>query len=183
MKRAVVSITALGALIFGLWTVSAAATNFAGTWELDKTKSKLSEQMAASIQSQTLTVTQDATTLTVDTKTTRAEGAGGPGGGPGGPGGGGRGGGMGGPRSFKLDGSETSRDVGQGQMAGKQTTKAKWLDGGKSLELNEVRSFGDRTNTTTEHWELAEGGKVLKIHRKTESQRGTQESELVYVKK
>ncbi|HEU4388245.1 MAG TPA: hypothetical protein VFV34_10640 [Blastocatellia bacterium] len=181
MKRAVVSITALCALFFGLWAVSA-ASNFAGTWELDKSKSQLSQQMAANVQSQTLVVTQDANTLTVDTKTTRVEGATGPGGGPGG-GGGGRGGGMGGPRSYKLDGSESSQDVGGGQMTGKLTTKTKWLDGGKSLEISAVTAFGDRTNTTIEHWELAEGGKVLKIHRKSESQRGTQESTLVYVKK
>jgi hypothetical protein len=163
--------------------VSAAPTNFAGTWELDKAKSQLPQQMA-NIESMTLTVTQDADKLTVEQKVTRnADAGGGPPGGPGGGGGRGMGGGAGGPRTYKLDGSETSQDVGGGQMTGKLTTKAKWLDGGKGLELVASSVFGERTNTTTEHWEIAEGGKVLKIHRTQVSQRGTTESQLVFTKK
>src|SRR5262245_28813184 len=183
MKRAAVSLTAICVLALGVWVVSAAPTNFAGTWELDKAKSQLPEQMA-NVQGITLTVTQDDKTLTYEQNVVRAEGAqpGGPGGGGGG---GGRGGGrgMGGPRSYKLDGTEDSREISGGQMTGKITSKSKWLDGGKGLELVSVSTFGDRTNTTTEHWELADGGKVLKIHRKSEGQRGTTESTLTFNKK
>lgn len=39
------------------------------------------------------------------------------------------------------------------------------------------------TITQVQHLELAEGGKVLKIHSTSESPRGTQESKLTYNKK
>jgi len=37
--------------------------------------------------------------------------------------------------------------------------------------------------TTTEQWELADGGKTLKVHRKTETPRGPQESTWALTKK
>ena len=37
--------------------------------------------------------------------------------------------------------------------------------------------------TTTEHWELADDGKTLKVHRKSESPRRPQESTYVFTKK
>jgi hypothetical protein len=37
--------------------------------------------------------------------------------------------------------------------------------------------------TSTEHWELADDGKTLKVHRKRETPRGTQESTYVLTKK
>jgi hypothetical protein len=136
--------------------------------------------MVDNIKSATWTVTQDDKQLSREQKTERAEGAqGGPGGG------GGRGGGMmgGGPLSVKLDGSETTAE----SQGGKTTTKAKWLGEGKTLEITSVRSGEFQGNaftiTTTEHWELADGGKTLKVHRKTESPRGAQESTWVLTKK
>jgi hypothetical protein len=179
MKLTRVLLALGGAGLLGMAAVSAAGPNFAGTWELDKSKSQLSQGMA-NIETLTLIVTQDSGSLTVEQKVTRAESAGGGGGGGRGFGGGR---GMAGPRTYKLDGSETTQEISGGQMTGKITSKAKLLDGDKGLEITNVSTFGERTNTTTEHWELAEGGKVLKIHRKTESQRGTQESTLVLVKK
>jgi hypothetical protein len=41
----------------------------------------------------------------------------------------------------------------------------------------------DVTITSTEHWELADGGKTLKVHRTSESPRGTQETKLTFTKK
>jgi hypothetical protein len=73
-----------------------------------------------------------------------------------------------------------------GQMPGKATLTAKWKDDGKVLELTSKRNMNIQGNevtiTTTEHWELADGGKTLKIHRKSENPRGTQESKLTFTK-
>jgi hypothetical protein len=176
MKKLLLSGVIFSVLAFGFWGVSAAATNFAGTWVLDKGKSEGLNPGMANAESVTLTVTQDDKELT-----TKQEVKGG-----GGPGGGGGGMGMGGQAAtYKLDGSETTSEM-TGRMTGKATRKAKWSDGGKMLELNTVIN-GDMggnsfTATTVDHWELAEGGKVLKIHRKSENPRGTQESKLVFNK-
>ena len=168
--------------------------SFAGTWELDKSKSKMDERMASRLNGQTLTVTQDDKAINVERKTDMAAPAGGgPGGGPGGapppggagPGGpgGGRGGMMGGaPNStYKLDGSEV---VAEGPR-GKTTSKSK-LSGGM-LEVNSSNTFngqnGEMTMKTTEHWELIEGGKALKIHSVRDGMNGPVETTLVYNKK
>ncbi len=184
MKRYLTLCSLLCALMVGLWGVGAAqkGANFAGTWELDKSKSKLPQQMADNIQSLTWMVTQDDAQIKREQKMEGAMGGGGQGGG-----GGGRGGGMmgGGPLTVKLDGSETSTDV--PRVSGKSTTKAKWNDGGKILELSAIVTGNlqgtDFKSTTTEHWELAEGGKVLKVHRISENPRGTTESTMVFNKK
>ncbi|HLR05727.1 MAG TPA: hypothetical protein VK117_07935 [Pyrinomonadaceae bacterium] len=99
-------------LIAGLMTAfavavvaSSAAANFAGTWTLDKTKSQgLSPRMAGA-DKVTWTITQDAATISIDSK---VEGGQPPAGG-----GGGMGGGRppAGPTVYKLDGSEVTSDV------------------------------------------------------------------------
>jgi len=149
--------------------------NFAGTWTLDKSKSQLPQMMADRITGGTWTITQDDKQLTREQKLDMAEGAGG---------GGGRGMmGGGAPLTVKLDGSETTAE----NQRGKSTTKAKWNDGGKVLEIKTVRNIngqqGEMTLTTVEHWELADGGKTLKVHQSTESPRGTMESTWVFTKK
>lgn len=157
--------------MIGVAAVSAQkGANFSGVWELDKAKSQLSQRQADSIKSATWTVTQDARQLTSEQKIERVEGDGG---------GRGRGFGMGGPLTIKLDGSETTTE----SERGKTVSKAKWLNGGATLEITSLTSGGNFTRTTTEHWELADGGKTLKIHVKTESQRGPQESTYVLTKK
>lgn len=181
MKKLLAVCSVFCALMIGVAVVSAQkGANFAGTWELDKAKSQLPQMMADNIKSATWTVSQDDKQLTREQKIERAEGAqGGPGGG------GGRGGGMmgGGSLTVKLDGSETTAET----QRGKSTTKAKWTNDGKTLEVNTVSNFstpnGDITSTTVEHWELADGGKTLKVHRKTETPRGPQESTWVFTKK
>lgn len=191
MKRVIAACSLLVALI-GLSAISLAQTkpadanaaqaksagaNFAGTWTLDKSKSQLPQMMADRLQGGTWTITQDDKQLMREQKLDMAEGGGGQGGG--------RGGGMmgGGPLTVKFDGSET---VSEGQ-GGKSTSKVKWNDGGKILEVKTVRNFsgpnGDITTTTTEHWQLSEDGKTLKVHRVSETPRGTQESTWVFTKK
>jgi len=185
MKRALTVCSVFCALLIGVAAVSAQkGANFAGTWELDKAKSQLPQRQADSIKSATWTVTQDDKQLTNEQKTERVEAAGG---GPGGGGGGGgRGGGFGmggGKLTVKLDGGETTTE----SQRGKTTTKAKWTNDGKTLEITSVTSGEFQGNaftlTTTEHWELADGGKTLKVHRQTETQRGPQESTWVLTKK
>jgi hypothetical protein len=181
MKRALTICGLFCALIVGVATASAQkGANFAGTWELDKAKSQLSQREADSIKSSTWTITQNDTQITAEQKIERVEGAGGGGGGGGGRG---RGLGMGGPLTVKLDGSETTTE----SERGKSTSKAKWLNGGKTLEITSVTNREIQGNavtiTSTEHWELADDGKTLKVHRKVESPRGTQESTYVLTKK
>lgn len=162
MKR-ILAITGLFALVLGLGIVSAAPANFSGTWGLDKSKSgELPRQMQdADI---VWTIKQDDKQVTVQYPS------------------------MGGQQTavYNLDGSETTANV-EGRFPGKATRKAKWMNEGKTLELNTVLNANvqgnDVTITTLEHWELAEDGKVLKVHRVTESPRGKNENNFVFAKK
>jgi len=147
---------------------AAAPTSFAGTWVLDKGKSQLAGPMAQ-IDSLTWTITQDDKTLTIDAASS-VQGQDRPSQ----------------KTAYNLDGSSTTADIG-GRMPGKATLSSKWLDGGKSLELKTIRNFEVQGNqvtaTTTDHLELGDGGKALKVHRVTESPRGSQENTLVFTKK
>ena len=57
---------------------------------------------------------------------------------------------------------------------------------GRGLELTNTRSVNfqgnETTRTTKERWELADGGKVLKVKRTVDGRQGTQESTLVFNK-
>jgi hypothetical protein len=166
--------------LVALPTAAAAQTNFSGTWSLDKGKSQGLPPMMENVESYTLVVAQDANQLVVETKI-----VGGGGGGQGAGGGRGRGG-LGLPSAtYKLDGTETTVETG-GQRPGTASLKGKASDGGKKLELVTTRTFttqnGEMTLTTKETWELADGGKTLKVHRTSESPRGTMESTLVFAK-
>ena len=168
MKRSLVFLSLCCVLMVGFWSVSAAPTNFAATWSLDKAKSEGLQGRTANLD-QTWVVTQDAKTLTVDASFSGGDQP------------------MPSQKStYNLDGSETSQEM-TGRMPGKAALKAKWQGDGKILELNSVLKANvqgnDVTITGTEHWELADGGKTLKVHRVSESPRGTQESKLVLTKK
>ena len=168
MKRSLVLLSLFSVLMVGFWSVGAAATDFSGTWVLDKAKSEGLQGQMASID-QTWVVTQDAKTFTVETSFSGGEQPRPPQ-----------------KRSYNLDGSETTMDV-TGRMPGKATMTAKWQGDGKILELNQVTKANVQGNdikiTTTEHWELADGGKTLKVHRVSENPRGTQDTKLVFAKK
>jgi hypothetical protein len=169
MKRSLIFLSLCSVLMVAFWSVSAAApTNFAATWSLDKAKSEGLQGRMASVD-QTWVVTQDAKTFTVDKSFSGGEQ----------------------PipaqkSSYNLDGSETTVDV-TGRMPGKATLSAKWQGDGKILELNSVTKANvqgnDITITSMEHWELADGGKTLKVHRVSENPRGKQESTLMFTKK
>lgn len=167
MKNFMIVCTLAAVCMMGLAAAAAAPANFSGTWKLDKSKSQgLQGRMADA--DQTWTVKQDDKQLSVERSLS-----------------------MGGQSmpaqaaAYNLDGSETTGEV-AGRMPGKATRKAKWMDDGKILELHEVRTANFQGNeftiTTTEHWELADGGKTLKVHRVSETPQGNQDAKLTLVK-
>jgi hypothetical protein len=193
MRKIFLSVSMMAAMIFAL-SAQAAAPTFAGTWSLDKSKSQGLNQRLQGADSVTWNITQDDKTITIDEKVVgdhmQGGGPGGPppGGGPAGPppggGGGGRGfgGGGGGPRSYNLDGSDTSFDMGRA----KGVRKASWSSDAKTLELSSKSTFegpnGEVTMTSLDKLSLSADGKTLTAVRHSESPRGTQDSTLVFTK-
>ena len=186
MRKLLYAFGLTSALVFAL-AAHAAAPNFAGTWTLDKSKSQGLSQRWQNAESVTWNVTQTDKEITIDEKVTGGGGPGGPGGPP--PGGG-QGGGMGpgrgmmgGPRTFNLDGSETTGDMGRGKFARKATLSSD----GKTLELVSKLTFqtpdgNEVTTTSNDKLTLSADGKSLTVVRHSESPRGAQDSTLVFNK-
>ena len=199
MRKLLCALSLISALVFSLAVHAAAPTSFAGTWTLDKSKSQGLNQRVQNADSITWTITQTDKTITIEEKVTGGQGgpggppagaapsgappAGGPpaaGAGQGGGQGGGRGmgGGMGGPRTFNLDGTETSGEMMGGRA--KFVRTAKWSNDNKTLELITKSTFqreeGEVTTTSTDKLELSADGKVLTVSRHSETPRGPQDS-------
>jgi hypothetical protein len=193
MRKLLYAFGLTSALVFAL-AAHAAAPNFAGTWTLDKSKSQGLNPRLQNAESVSWVVTQTDKEITIEEKVTGgggppggAPGAGGPpAGGPpaGGPGGGGRGMmGPQGPRTYNLDGTETTGDTGRGKF----TRKATLSSDGKTLELVTKATFqgqdgNEITTTSSDKLSLSADGKVLTVARHTESPRGPQDSTLVFNK-
>jgi hypothetical protein len=179
MRKLLYAFGLTSALVFAM-AAHAAAPNFAGTWTLDKSKSQGLNQRLQNAESVTWNITQTDKEITIDEKVAGGAPQGGPGGGPGG--GGRMGGGMMGPRTFNLDGSETTGDMGRGKFARKATLSSD----GKTLELVSKMTFqgpdGEVTSTSTEKFTLSADGKSLTVVRHSESPRGPQDSTLVFNK-
>src|SRR6478609_7988805 len=173
MRKLLYAFGLTSALVFAL-AAHAAAPNFAGTWTLDKSKSQGLNQRLQNAESVTWNITQTEKEITIDEKIAGGGGPGGPGGPPpgaggppgGGPGGGGRGmgGGMMGPRTFNLDGSETTGDMGRGKFARKATLSSD----GKTLELVSKVTFQtpdgqEVTTNSTDKLTLSADGKSLTV--------------------
>jgi hypothetical protein len=192
MRKLLYAFGLTSALVFAL-AAHAAAPNFAGTWTLDKSKSQGLSQRVQNAESVSWVITQTDKEITVDEKIT---GGGGPGGGApaaggpppagqgGGPGGGGRGmmGSMG-PRTYNLDGSETTGETGRGKFARKATLSSD----GKTLDLVTKSTFqtqdgSEVTVTSSDKLSLSADGKVLTVVRHSESPRGPQDSTMVFNK-
>lgn len=191
----------------GLLSLSALAQNsasYAGTWKLDKDKSKMDQRMM--VDSMTWTVSQTGKDLKIVSEVKRLEApmmpapAGGPpagappaGGRPpmGGGGGGrgmGRGGfGMGGDGTlvYSLDGKEVVGEV-DGPMGKMPITYKAVVGADGSLVLTSARSFngpnGEIKLTTKETWKMSADGKVLTVERESSTPRGAQTSTLVFNK-
>ncbi len=166
-----------------------APADFSGKWTLDLAKSKLTDREKAAIESQTITVTQTAADIKIETETKRIAPAGGaPGGGgggarPGGGGGMGGGGGAGGPQVFLL-GKETTADQAMGQSTVPVTSGSKW-DGSK-LVTNRSFTFngpnGEVKSVTKQTFELGADGKSLTVTVESTGMQGTTTSTRVYSK-
>ena len=187
MRKLLYAFGLTSALVFAL-AAHAAAPNFAGTWTLDKSKSQGLNQRLQNAESVSWVVTQTEKEITVDEKVTGGGGGQGgpPGGAPGaggGQGGGGGRGGMMGPRTFNLDGSETTGDTGRGKFVRKATLSSD----GKTLELVSKSTFqtpdgNEVTTTSSDKLTLSADGKVLTVVRHLETSRGAQDSTLVFNK-
>jgi hypothetical protein len=194
MRKLIFAFGLTSALVFAL-AAHAAAPNFAGTWTLDKSKSQGLNQRLQNAESVTWNVTQTEKEITIDEKVTGGGGPGGPppsgapaAGGP--PAGGGQGGGRGmggmmggGPRTYNLDGSETTGEMGRGKFARKATLSSD----GKTLELVSKVTFQtpdgqEVTTNSTDKLTLSADGKSLTVVRHSESPRGAQDSTLVFNK-
>jgi hypothetical protein len=189
MRKLVYALGLTSALVFVL-AAHAAAPNFAGTWTLDKSKSQGLNQRLQNAESVSWVITQTEKEITVEEKIV---GGGGPGGPPGGgaPAAGGpqgvgpgRGGFMGqGPRTYNLDGTETTGETGRGKFARKATLSSD----GKTLELVTKSTFqtqdgSEATVTSSDKLSLSADGKVLTVVRHAETPRGAQDSTFVFNK-
>jgi hypothetical protein len=90
--------------------------------------------------------------------------------------------GGGGPRTYALDGTETSGEMGRGKFVRKATLSSD----GKTLELVSKLTFqgpeGEVTTTSDDKLTLSADGKTLTVVRHSESPRGPQDSTLVFNK-
>jgi hypothetical protein len=200
MRKLLFAFGLTSALVFAL-AAHSAAPNLSGTWTLDKSKSQGLNQRLQNADSVTWNITQTDKEITIEEKVTGGGGPGGPGGAPaggapaaggppaggapaGGQGGGrGMGMGMGGPRTFALDGSETTGEMGRGKFARKATVSSD----GKTLELVSKVTFqtpdgNEVTTNSTDKLTLSADGKSLTVVRHSESPRGAQDSTLVFNK-
>lgn len=194
MRKLLYAFGLTSALVFALAAHAAAPPNFAGTWTLDKSKSQGLNQRVQNAESVSWVITQTDKEITIEEKIVGGAPAGSPpmgtaagisggiGSGPGGPQGGGPGRGMMGPRTFNLDGSETTGEMGRGTFARKATLSSD----GKTLELVSKMTFqgpdGEVVSISSDKLTLSDDGRVLTVVRHSESPRGAQDSTLVFNK-
>lgn len=177
MKKNLVLAAIFSLCVLALSASAQKAPNFSGTWNLDVSKSKLGDRN--NIESQTWTVTQTDTAITVTPATKRkAPPADAPAGG-----GGGRmgGGGADTPMTYTLDGKEVKTEM-QGQQGSMQVlTKAK-IDGGKlGITRTMTTPMGDRTSS--EKWWLNTDGTLTVESQRPNRDGGTDTTTKVFTKK
>lgn len=200
MRRIICALSLTSALMLTL-VAHASAPSYAGTWTLDKSKSQGLSPRMQNAESVQWVITQTDKEITIEEKVTGGQmggpgGSGAPpqgappasGGGTGGGQGGGQGGGrgmgmgMGGPRTFSLDGNETTTDTGRGNVM----RKATWSSDNTTLELVSKAVFqgpnGEVTTTSSDKLTLSGDGKMLTVVSHRESPRGAQDSTLVFTK-
>jgi hypothetical protein len=168
------------AIMFAL-TITASAqkapADFSGKWTLDMSKSKVSDNEKAAIESQTLTVTQSAADFKVETTTKRIAPAGAPADGAG----------RMGPGSMTNTfpfGKEATVEQQRGQMTIPVTYGSKW-DGSKVVTWNSFTMNGpngEMKNSTKETWELGADGKTLTVTRESNGRGGPMTTTRVYTK-
>jgi hypothetical protein len=192
MRKLLCALSLMSALVITLAVHAAAPANFAGSWTLDKSKSQGLNPRQQNAESVSWVITQTDKDITIEEKITGGNppAGGPPAGGPpqgerpagGGGGGRGMGGGFGGPRTFNLDGSETTIE----NERGKTVRKAVVSSDGKGLELTSKSTFqgpnGEMTLSSSDKLTLSGDGKVLTVVSHRESPRGAQDATLVFNK-
>lgn len=171
-------------------------TNYSGTWKLDAERSTFTGPMRVDMM--TLTVTQTAKDIKVETESKRLPPSNipleAPAGAPsaGAPGGPGRrmaprgfGGTGDGSVSYSLEGKVTKVDM-DGPNGKIPVIYKAAMEADGTLKLSNSRTFagpmGEITTTTKETWKLSADGKTLTVDRETSTPRGSQTSKLVFVK-
>jgi hypothetical protein len=158
MKKLLTACCLVSVIILTALAAGAALPNYAGTWVLDKNKSKDLPPSMAEMGNVEIVVKQDEKQLTVNSAI------------------------GGGEISYMLDGSKTKAQMG-GRVPGEATVYLEKKDDGK-IVLHATRELNFQgtpiTLTITEAWELADSGKTLRAKRKIETPRGAQEMELVF---
>lgn len=163
----------LAALMFVSFAFAEAKpVNYAGTWTLDKTKSKDLPSFYENIKSQQLVVTQDEKQLKIAVTVDLGQNS---------------------PDkmnfAYNLDGTETKTETmirtPNGPRAVPSTLKASVGKDGK-VQIIIARELqtpnGVLKGTTTEDWELSSDGKTLTIHRIDDTPRGKMQFDMVFVK-
>jgi hypothetical protein len=162
MKKFLTSCGLLCVMFMVTLATPAALPSYAGTWVLDKEKSKDLPAMMANMGAIEMTVTQDNKQISVKTSV-----------------------GSGDVIAYMLDGSKTKAQL-TGRMPGEATVYMEKKDDGK-IVLHVTRELNFQGNAVTinitDNWELADAGKTLHAKRKIESPQGTQEMELVFTLK
>lgn len=187
MKKYVILTAIISLLLVTMVSAQEKAVNFSGNWELDASRSKLSERTR--IESMTMNVSQTGTELKVETTTKyvfRSEGKAVEGEKNG------AGiirkeisGSFGDTRenaAYSLEGREIKLEI-PGIPIATTTLKAKLEKDGK-LQLTSSRPSKTPTGAITvkENWTLSADGKTLMVKRDTETPLGTQSSEMVFTK-
>lgn len=161
MKKFLTSCGLLCVMFMVTWAMPAALPSFAGTWVLDKDKSKDLPAMMTNMGAIEMTVTQNEKEISVKNSVS------------------------GDVIVYMLDGSKTKAQM-TGRMPGEATVYMEKKDDGK-IVLHATRELNFQGNAVTinitEVWEMADAGKTLKAKRKVESPRGTQEMEMVFTLK
>ncbi|MDT5121940.1 MAG: hypothetical protein QOC96_1422 [Acidobacteriota bacterium] len=167
MKRLITISGIVIVMLAATFAATAALSDYTGTWILDQDKSKGLPTPPPGVNYGTvqieMTVTQDGKQFNIKSNM------------------------FGGQDIFyNLDGSKSKAQMGKLLMTGEATVYLEKKDDGKIVlhSQREITSQGQPlTLESTETWELADGGKTLKVNRITESSRGKHEVSLVFTRK
>jgi len=165
MKRILAVLGAVGVVLTLSPGVVAAKADFAGTWVMDKGRS---EGVPPDME-QTMTVTQNADTLGVETKVVTDQGD------------------QTVTGTYTFDGQETAYTPKRGGAEGKGRRASKWAADGNGFEVTEEEKFdspnGEVTFNFTRRWQLLPDGKTLTIELEVKGPNGPQHSKRTFVKK
>ena len=164
-RRNIVTGTAVVVFTFGLGLALAKA-NFTGTWVMDKSKSE--GEIAAT--EQTMTITQDGDTLTLQNKMVTDQGE------------------VLISDSYNINGKEVEFTQKRNERIGKGKRTAKWSADGNGFDSVEDITFetpdGEKiTQHVTRKWVMAADGKSFTVELDAQGPNGSQHTKRYFVKK